>query len=61
MKSLLIILLTGVYLFIFDYVWLLLPDTSSIILLIGTIVILFTSFKLSMMTTDKLFHFLHGS
>lgn len=57
-KSLLTIVLVVVYLFIFDFVWLLLPDTSSTILLIGTLVILFTSFKLATMTADKIFHFI---
>lgn len=54
-SSLLTMSLFIVYLFLFDFVWLLLPNLSSSIVLIGTIAMLIISFKLAMMTSDKFF------
>lgn len=44
-----------VYLFILDFIWMLIPELPSLIMVMGTIAILIISFKLAMVTSTKFF------
>lgn len=49
-----------VYLFIFDFIWTLIPNLSDTIILIGTIAILLVSFRLAIVTSNKFFQLINS-